>query len=458
MFDRFLKTWEEHLASATAEKGLREMAARLIQDGDFRFLDSPPGEIYPFATPLIVPREPFEAMVDWTRAIVRAIQELGRRCRTHPSEARATLILPTRADEAFFLLEPGFPDPAPIFRLDMVMPLHGKPQLLEINTGCPGGELDPALTAEAFSTSGPAAILKELLSEKFNSFLLKYQDPRDESLNILLKNYNAFRQQHPHVPEKPTIALVTSQAQEHFMIPEARGIARHYQRRGYRALIGDLLNLEPDGDGLRLDGEPVHLIFRKFSTLSFRLRLERKDRFGSATCARVRQIWEAVAGGRVCLINPLGSTALQDKGLLAELRRSRPELKDVIPPTYILEPGLPADRPDLWEAIREGEAFILKRRISFAGRHVVLDPADVRARAPVILRGEPNLWVAQERVDMPVYPFAVHTEHGVRTGRFPFNVNPFGRSAFVRLGVAGPYEPRNAHQGGAATAMFVVGR
>lgn len=439
--------------------GLKEMERALVRSGNLRFLDSPQEAIYPFATPLLVSRQRHDEVSGWIQKIVRSLEDLGRWLRDHPVDARDRLLFGSPLEQEFFGSDPGFQEMAPIHRVDLILPDEGPPQVMEINCGCPGGELDPALVAGAFLSSSLAPKLRKTLKHYFNSHLkLEYQDPRDDSLNHLMRCYGAFRAVHPSFPDSPTIGLITSSGQARFMIPECRGIAEHYRSRGYRTLIGDLLELEPRGHEVLLGGEPVHLVFRKFSTLSFRLRMEKPERFGKSVSLRVRRIWEAVALGRLCMVNPLGSTALQDKGLLEILRSRDPELQHVIPQTYILGPELPTADPPLWEEIQRGEAFVLKRRHSFDGRHVVLNPAEIKERVPNILQGAPAHWVAQRRVPAPRYPFGVCTEGEVHVGHFHYNINPFGRSCFVRVGLGGPYDPVNAHRGGAATCAFVIER
>jgi uncharacterized circularly permuted ATP-grasp superfamily protein len=184
--------------------------------------------------------------------------------------------------------------------------------------------------------------------------------------------------------------------------------------------------------------------------------MEDRERFGDTVCRKVRDIWEAIANGLVCLVNPLGSTALQDKGLMAYLRELFPELHRVIPETHILTSDLPIDDPALWNEIRNGGTFILKRRLSFAGQHVILDPLEVRRKAPEILREAPNRWVAQRRVSIPSFPFAIWENQRTMMGHFKYNLSPFVRSFFVRLGAGGKYQPLSAHSGGATTFALVI--
>jgi len=433
------------------EDGMRRMADWLITNGNFRLEGDPPQRIYSFGTPLFLSHSMHESMVRWTRKVSLALEELGRHFLRRPDAAKSLQLFRDPVEEEFFRLDVDLPWLAPIFRLDLAVEAStGTFRLMEINCGCPGGELDPALVAHAFQGSSLRLCLERISSSDTDRpRIWRFYDPRRESLERLLRCYTAFRKANPSLPVHPTIALITSEAQAHFMLPESRGIAEYFSAKGYRVRIGGLLDLEPHGEEILLQGEPVHLLYRKFSTHSFRLRMEDGDRFGEKTVRRVRGIWKAVQEGQVCVINPLGSTFLQDKGLLECLLKRHPDLAPLVPTTVILREELPHEDPDCWKEITRGEAFILKRRRSFSGRHVVMEPDAVRQLAPKLLKEEPGQWVAQERISLARYPFAVMRQGSIRMGVFPFTVDPFGWSCFVRVGIGDPWGPINAHRGSA---------
>jgi glutathionylspermidine synthase len=443
---------------AGVRKGLSFMRDVLVRNGNFHFLGTTKQDIYSFATPLLVSENLYQRLLEWTQKIADTLDEVGLSLRSSLLEARETLLFDSPLEEAFFRMDPGFPKMLPIFRIDFALNSSNSPQLLEVNCGCPGGELDPALVAEAFSESPLGNDLLDRLGGDVvpEDNRLLFKDPREESLTKLVNCYESFRKTHANLPESPTIALVTSSAQAHFMIPECRGIAEHYQSRGYRTVVGDISALEKHGDQVFLEGEAIHLVFRKFSTRSFRLRMEDRLRFGNEICKRMWRIWEALAQGQICLVNPLGSTVLQDKGIIALMRQRFPQLKAAIPETHILHAALPSEDPALWKEIRNGTPYILKRRKSFGGKHVILNPEAVRQRAPRLLRMSPNQWVAQRRVPIAKFPFAVWERGQVKVGRFRFNVSPFGDSCFVRLGTGDHYQPLSAHSGCATTFALVL--
>ena len=441
------------------DRGLAQMQKALVRSGNFRFLDSPKNEIYSFSTPLIITPAQHKAAVSWTQRIARALESLGHWMKNRPERVRDLMLFKSSLDELFFQLDPGYPQMLPIYRMDFALsPSIAAPQLLEVNCGCPGGELDPALVAEAFFESSLSEDYESVMKQSMSSDIveLKYFDSRDNSLACLLTAYKSFRETRRRFPESPTIALITAKAQARFMYPECRGIALHYQSRGYKTLVGDLADLNWDGKQVFLGDEPVHLIFRKFSTLGFRLCMEKPDRFGLELSRTVRNIWKALTRHHVCMVNPLGSTVLQDKGILEVLAKRYQEIRPAIPETFILTQDLPSKGSFLWDEISSGEMFILKRRRSFSGRHVVMDPEKIRTLAPVILKEEPGQWVAQRRVPLSNFPFAVLDESKRTLGQFKYVLSPFGRSYYVRMGTGDNQHPVNAHAGGASTCALVM--
>ncbi len=447
------------LDEALVGKAMAAMRDYLVRSGDFRFLDSPADGIYPFATPFVMQEGLQADLRTWTSRIVQALEDEARLLRADPEQAQRTLSLSSPLDRELFFHSNPLGESLPIHRLDFALQVPGPPKLLEVNCGCPGGELDPALVAEAFTASPlQRAVEGELDRVSPGTRMSPHLDPRDESLGNILRCYEGFRRDHRGFPDKPTIALITTSAQRRFMIPECRGIARHYESRGYRAMVGDLLELEVAKDEVRLRGETIHLIFRKFSTDSFKRRMMDEEAFDPRTRRRIGTLLEAVSNGLVCMVNPLGSTYLQDKGLLESLGVRHPELGRVVLETHVLGLDFPSREPSLWRAVCAGEEFVLKRRHSFGGRHVIMEPEKIKAMGPRIIQEEPGRWVAQRRGPAISYPFALWDSRGIEVGRFPYTVSLFGGSCFVRVGRGGPHEPINAHNGGAATCGLSLWR
>ncbi len=424
------------------ESLLLEMAEILIRDGNFRSHGSSPEEIYSFSTPLFLEGALYTKMLQVHRDVKDSLDLLAREMRRKRNLCEELLALGTPLDMEFLLMDHGYKSLLPILRSDLALDSEGRVFLLEVNCGCPGGELDPAIVADAYfraSRQSPTGI---------------FLDPRGESLETILGCYEEFREGRPHFPEKPRIALVTSKAQRWFMLPECRGIADYYRAMGSETSVGELGELDFRDGKLHLRGDPIDLLFRKFSTQSFKLRLLEPENFPEEAHG-ARSLWRALEGSALCMVNPLASTFFQDKGLLPLLRKEFPRLRDVIPETHILRGDLPQSDPSLYEEILRGGSFVLKRRMSFSGRHVIMAPQEVGRRLPQLIEEEPNRWIAQRRVDPAKGFFGVFSRGELKAGNFPFVVSLFGGSAFVRVGSGtSPHEPINAHMGSATTFLL----
>jgi len=173
---------------------------------------------------------------------------------------------------------------------------------------------------------------------------------------------------------------------------------------------------------------------------------------------RVRDLFKAYLDREVCIVNPLFSTVMLDKGLLAHMRDDYPQLRDLIPETYILSPDVLARETTLADRIRKGEEFILKRRISYGGKWVKLDPSDVRRSFNSLLGEVPYQWIAQRRVGVPKGFFLYADNARYEMGHYYYNINSFGGSFFLRVSPGDQNTPINASQGGAATSLIVVRR
>lgn len=342
----------------------------------------------------------------------------------------------------------------PIYRLDLAMTARGI-QMMEINTGCPGGELDSGLIGRYFLEEEMLRTFKASLN---GGYQFSFYDPREDSLHRLLRCYAEFRTDSGgDFPENPTIALVTSTAQADYLMPECRGIAQYYRERGYPTMVGDLLDLKRQRGTVTLQGKQVHLIFRKFSSEAFLRRMDpQKGNFTRDQRERVRDLYKIYLNRQVCIVNPLFSTVMQDKGLLAHMREDYPQLRDLVPETYILSPDVLARKGALAGRIKEGGKFILKRRISYGGKWVRLDPSDIRRSFDSLLHEEPNRWIAQRRVELPkgFFLYADNAEYEI--GTYYYNINSFGESFFLRASPGDRNTPINVSHGAAASALIVV--
>lgn len=423
---------------------------RLRATGQFRTLSMSDGEIYPHASPLLLDEDSAKELNATVDLVVSRFEDLSRRIKQDESLARQITLFKNDYERQVFSFRP-YTSFLPVYRLDLAL-CGDRWVLLEINTGCPGGELDGGLLAEVYSKS---PVIKSFL-DKRQSKKLSFSDPRKEHLSRILACYQQQRKSSPEaLPEIPTIGLITSTTQADFLLPECHGIADYYQKGGFKTLVGDLLDIEIRSGRPCLSGEEIHLVFRKFSTESFFRRMLESRLYDTETRQKIRTLFEAYMEGAFCMVNPLGSTLMQDKGLLALALDLYPDLKPIIPETHILDKRL-IDTKELGKRIQKGKEFILKGRRSYGGKACILQPIEVSRKFKEICDQHPGKWIAQRRVEISKTHFSVLDRGKPRTGSFPFIVGSFGRSAYVRVGTGGPKAPINADQGSAAAPLIVI--
>jgi glutathionylspermidine synthase len=427
---------------------------KLNRSNHFRYLHMSKGSIYPYASPAFVTDGGLADLKEATKRIVDCYEDLAQRMKADPALMENLLPGLDETTKRGFLLDHGYRRCMPIYRLDLTMTDRGI-QMMEINTGCPGGELDGGLIGRYFLEGKMLLPFRAYLKGKYE---FSFFDPREDSLLRLLECYAEFRANSGvNLPEMPTIGLITSTPQAYYLMPECRGIAQYYRERGYSGLVGDLLDIRSRKGEVTLQGKPVHLIFRKFSTDSFFRRMDpEKGILPHHQRERVQDLHKALSNREVCMVNPLSSTVMQDKGLLASVREEYPQLRDLLPEAYILSPDLLDRHSMVADRIRAGKEFILKRRVSYGGKWVRLAPSDIRRDFDSLLDKEANRWIAQRRIELPKgFFFYVHNARH-EMGTYYFNINSFGESFFLRVSPGDRNTPINASHGGAASSLIGV--
>ena len=434
---------------------ISSISKKLNECGDFRYLHMPKGTIYPYASPAFITEEGSEDLRKATKIVVDCLEDVAQRMKADPSLMEKLLPGLDETTRWGFLQGHGYRKSMPIYRLDLAMMARGI-QLMEINTGCPGGELDSGLIGRYFLEE---EMLRTFRSSLHGEYQFSFYDPREDSLLRLLGCYTEFRvNTGGEFPEDPTIALVTGPAQAYYLMPECRGIAQYYRERGYQTMVGDLLDLKRQKGKVILQGKQIHLIFRKFSTDSFLRRMDpERSNIPQDQREKVRDLYEACLNREVCMVNPLFSTVMQDKGLLAHMWANYPQLRSLVPETYILSPDVLGRGGGLADRIREGEEFILKRRISYGGKWVRLDPSDIRTSFDSLLSKEPDRWIAQRRIEVPKGFFLYVDNARYEMGTYYYNINSFGESFFLRVSPGSRTTPINASHGAGASALIVLG-
>jgi uncharacterized circularly permuted ATP-grasp superfamily protein len=232
------------------------------------------------------------------------------------------------------------------------------------------------------------------------------------------------RARQPDLPEQPRLALVDAGASP--SVPEFRITCAAARRQGLEALHGTLDQLDYDGSTLRLDGEPVHLVYR-------RALLEDLDQADLVAAAR---------DGRVCIVNPFRARVANNKKLFALFGDPRfahlvegdevEVVQKTIPWTRVLRPGRVSYGTwtiDLLPFVADNrERLVLKPASSYGGHNVSLGMETPQERWDEIIaaHAERADFIVQEYVPVPEEMFPTIEDGHVQMRLKRFNINPFG--------------------------------
>jgi hypothetical protein len=341
---------------------------------------------------------------------------LDRFCAAYPQDAalREELALPADEDE-LALLDPGFEQSVRICRLDAFLHNYDV-KFLEFNSDSPAG-------------IGWCDVLFEGLKRGIDlprvtgAFHTLYTPMLPALIETLLDAYGQLQARHPDLPARPRLAVVdvagTPTASEFRLVAGAAG------ERGIDGIIAGLDEVTYDGSSLRVQGEPVHLVYRRALA---------PEVAGSGLA-------DAVRDGRACVVNPFRATVASSKKILAVLQDPRFEyllqgseveqIRARLPWTRILRPGRATYGPwrfDLLTFVSDNrERLVLKPASDYGGRGVILGnetdqatwDATIEAHAPL---GD---FIAQEYVAIPEEMFPMVEDGRVQMRLKRFNVNPF---------------------------------
>src|ERR671916_78713 len=227
------------------------------------------------------------------------------------------------AEDALIRLDPGFSRPLRICRLDAFLQGYDV-KFLEFNTDSPAGV-------------GYTDVLHEGLAQAIDlprvnaEFETSYTPMLPMLVDTLLDAYRQLRAERPDLPEQPRLALVDTEDSP--SVPEFRIVCAAAHSTGLEAIHGTLGNLEYDGSLLRLNAEPVHLVYR-------RALLEDCPEGDLVAAARDR---------RAAIVNPFRARVANNKKLFALLQDPRfahlvgekeaQVIAETIPWTRVLRPG-----------------------------------------------------------------------------------------------------------------------
>jgi hypothetical protein len=350
------------------------------------------------------------------RAVYTLMPVLDRFCAAYPEDAalREELAL-SEAEDELARIDPGFPQPVRICRLDAFLHRYDI-NFLEFNSDSPAGVGWCDVLFEGLKRTVALPTVKA-------GFHTLYTPLLPALLDTLLDAYASLRGRHSDLPEKPRLAVVdvaeTPTASEFGLVAAAA------RERGLDALVVALDELSYDGSRLRADGEPVDLVYRRVLT---------PEAVGSDLPAAARD-------GRACVVNPFRANVVSSKKILAVLQDPRFEyllsgdeaaqIRASLPWTRILRPGRATYGPwtfDLLSFVSDNrERLVLKPASDYGGRGVMLGTetdqevwdATIEAHAPV---GD---FIAQEYVPIPEEMFPIVENGRVQMRLKRFNINPF---------------------------------
>ena len=305
-------------------------------------------------------------------AVTALCRVLDRFCDAYPTDSRLRdeLQLPDTEDQ-LIRIEPGFPRPMRICRLDAFLQGYDV-KFLEFNADSPAGVGYTDILYEGLRTT----IDLERVRQEFDT---AYTPILPELIATLRDAYEHVRTTRPDLPERPRLALVDSADSP--SIPEFRIICAAAEAAGLSALHATLDDVTYDGTTLRVKDEPVHLVYR-------RALLEDLDQSDLVAAAR---------DGRICLVNPFRSRVANNKKLFALFQDPRfahliqgdeaDVIRETIPWTRILRPGRVTYgdwQIDLLPFVADNrEKLVLKPASDFGGHGVALGmetPAEEWAR------------------------------------------------------------------------------
>jgi hypothetical protein len=346
---------------------------------------------------------------------------LDRFCDAYPQDARLRdeLALPAFEDE-LIQIEPGFPRPMRIARLDAFLSGYNL-RFLEFNADSPAG-----IGYTDVLHQGLEAAIPELPSVKAE-FDTAYTPMLPELIATLLDAYAHVRASAARgdLPEAPRLALIDAAGSP--SVPEFEIICAAARAHGLEALHATLDEVAYDGTTLTARGEPVHLVYRRCLV---------EELAGHTALA------EAARDQRIALVNPFRSRVANNKKLLALFEdprfshlvtRDEAEIvRRTIPWTRILRPGRVSYGDwtiDLLPFVADNrERLVLKPASDYGGHGVALGMETEPDEWAQIIAQQADAaeFIVQEYVPVPEEMFPTVENGHVQMRLKRFNINPFG--------------------------------
>jgi len=328
----------------------------------------------------------------------------------------------TDEENELFFIEPHYSIPLVIARLDAFMNDY-EVKFLEFNCDSPAGNAYSDVLEDGF---------KEILNSYpfLDYWKIEYINRQERFFQAIRSCYKEFRHSHPQFPDKPTIAIVdwaeVSTASEFTLLKE------FFEAKGLATIITSPQKFQIEGNSMVVDGEPVHLIYRRVITRELIQKLD-----------EVQNFVQGVKDGLACMCNPFRSFIVGNKKVLALLtdhrfqdiydREELEVIRKAIPWTKIMaDSKVPYNgfTVNLHNFVSDNkDKLVLKPASSYGGKDVFLGrETDQQTWDKVIDENiESEDWVVQEYVNIPQEIFPEIKEN-VSMKLKKVNINPF---AFV---------------------------
>jgi glutathionylspermidine synthase len=351
------------------------------------------------------------------RAVACLSGVLDRFCDAYAEDERLRdeLAVPA-AEDALIRLDPGFSRPLKICRLDAFLQGYDV-KFLEFNADSPAGIGYTDVLYEGLQRS----ISLPRVSAEFET---SYTPMLPVLVETLMSAYRELRGERGELPETPRLALVDVAGSP--SVPEFRIICGAAKRAGIEAVHATLDEVEYDGSLLRVQGEPVHLVYR-------RALLEDLPEGDLIAAARDR---------RAAVVNPFRARVANNKKLFALLGdprfahlvedSERQVIADTIPWTRVLSDGRAAYGDwvvDLLAFVSDNrERLVMKPASDYGGHGVSLGMETEQGEWDRLIEEHhaQGDYVVQEYVPVPEEMFPTVEDGHVQMRLKRFNINPFG--------------------------------
>ncbi len=322
-------------------------------------------------------------------------------------------------ENLLFSIDPGYDIPLVISRLDAFLHKESM-KFLEFNSDSPAGmAYSDIMEAGFYNLFGEYPFLK--------NWEINFMNRQELLFEALITCYSEFRTENPSFPEKPVIAIVDwediSTASEFLILQD------FFKTKGLETIIGSPLAFRQSGGKALLDGQEVHLVYRRVITREL---LEKWD--------EVADFVECVKSKLVCCCNSFRSYIVGNKKVLAIITDprfqniySKDELKVIqktIPWTKIISDTKVSFgnlKINLKEFIIENKnKLVLKPANLYGGKNVYLGPETEQEKWEEVLfeHLDDHSWIVQEYVDIPVDLYPVIND-GLNLELKKVNINPF---------------------------------